>query len=149
MECMMRTNIRKITENDRALLLTMMQEFYSSDAVSTNGSLEIFEADINECISGSVYLEGYVIERDGETVGYGMLARSYSTEFGKPCVWIEDLYLKDDCRGCGLGTQFIEYVKALYPNALLRLEVEAENDKAISVYKRCGFEFLPYLEMKK
>ena len=145
----MRTNIRKITENDRAQVLSMMQEFYASDAVSTNGSLEIFEADINECISGSAYLEGYVIERDDTTVGYGMLARSYSTEFGKPCVWIEDLYLKDECRGCGLGTQFIEYVNGLYPNALLRLEVEAENDSAIRVYKRCGFDFLPYLEMKK
>ena len=36
-----------------------------------------------------------------------------------------------------------------YPEALLRLEVEEENERAIHTYKKCGFEVLPYMEMKK
>ena len=36
-----------------------------------------------------------------------------------------------------------------YPGAILRLEVEEENEKAIAVYRKSGFEVLPYMEMKK
>ena len=126
----------------------MMREFYASDAVYTNGSDEIFERDIDECISPSPYADGYVIEEGCEVIGYGMIARSYSTEFGRRCVWIEDIYIKAEHRGCGYGTRFIEYIKSENPGALLRLEAEAENVPALSVYKKCGFDFLPYLEMK-
>ena len=36
-----------------------------------------------------------------------------------------------------------------HPNAILRLEVEAENERAVNVYHKCGFEVIPYMEMKK
>jgi ribosomal protein S18 acetylase RimI-like enzyme len=29
------------------------------------------------------------------------------------------------------------------------LEVEEENDRAVTVYKKCGYEEIPYMEMKK
>ena len=82
-------------------------------------------------------------------VGYGMLAKSYSTEYGKKCIWIEDIYIKDEYRGCGIGSRFFDYVMEKFPSALLRLEVEAENERALRVYKKNGFDFMPYLEMKK
>ena len=28
-------------------------------------------------------------------------------------------------------------------------EVEEENERAVNVYKKCGYEFIPYMEMKK
>ncbi len=141
--------IRKITAEDREAVVALMREFYATPYVSTDGSDEIFYADVDACITGSPYVEGYVFEVDGEVQGYAMLAKSYSTEFGKPCIWIEDLYLRDACRGKGLGSRFIEQVSRTYPGALLRLEVEAENEYAIGVYKKAGFDFLPYMEMKK
>ena len=33
--------------------------------------------------------------------------------------------------------------------SILRLEVEAENEHAVHVYRKSGFEVLPYMEMKK
>lgn len=65
------------------------------------------------------------------------------------CIWIEDLYMKEEYRGLGIGTQFFEYIEKRYPDALIRLEVEEENKRAIHVYQKCGYEILPYLEMKK
>ena len=141
--------IRTITNADREAVVALMREFYATPYVSTNGSDEIFYADVDACLAGSPYVEGYVFLSDGEICGYAMLAKSYSTEFGKPCIWIEDLYLRDACRGKGLGSRFIEQVSRAYPGALLRLEVEAENEYAIGVYKKAGFDFLPYMEMKK
>lgn len=144
----MSSQIRKITEADRAAVLTMMQEFYSSPAVSTNGSEEIFGADIDACLSDSPYLEGYVFDLEGTLQGYAMLAHSFSTEYGKRCIWIEDLYILKQYRGIGLGSAFIDFVKEKYPDSLLRLEVEEENEAAVHTYKKAGFDFFPYLEMK-
>lgn len=75
--------------------------------------------------------------------------QSFSTEFGKPCIWIEDLYIYEEYRGKGIGTDFFAYIEKKYPNSVIRLEVEEENQNAINVYKKCGYDFLPYQEMKK
>jgi len=113
------------------------------------GSDDIFRTDIENCINDNPYLEGYIFEVSGEIQGYGMIAKSFSTEFGRPCMWIEDIYIKESCRGAGIGSKFIDYIGEKYPDAILRLEVEEENERAVNVYKKNGFSFLPYLEMKK
>ena len=141
--------IREMRECDREVILNMMQTFYASDAVATNGSPEIFRADIDACVSDNPYLCGYVCCEGEEIIGYTMLAKSFSTEYGRPCVWIEDLYVVDSRRGCGVGSAMLKFVEKQYPSALLRLEVEEENERALAVYKKCGFDFMPYLEMKK
>lgn len=145
----MKVNIRKICKKDKNIVINMMEEFYSSPAVSTNGSKEIFNANVNACIKKSPYLEGFIIEVEGKIIGYAMVAKSYSTEFGKPCFWIEDLYLLENYRGKKIGEQFFNFVFDRYKNGIFRLEVEKENENAVKLYERCGFNYLPYLEMKK
>ena len=76
-------------------------------------------------------------------------AKSFSTEFGRPCIWLEDLYIKEDFRGSGIGSLFLEFIGKKYPQAVLRLEVEEENGRAVKVYEKNGFSVLPYMEMKK
>ncbi len=145
----MNSSIRIMTAEDKPCVMEMMKVFYASPAVLSNGSEEIFSNDIQNCINQSPYLEGYIFEDSGEVKGYAMVAKSFSTEFGKPCMWIEDLYIKEQYRGLGIGSKFLDYVEKKYPDSILRLEVEAENEKAVSVYEKCGFEVLPYMEMKK
>ena len=145
----MKSGIRPMEPKDKDAVIGMMRDFYASPAVWSNGSEEIFASDFRHCIEGSPYLEGYVFE-DGETVqGYAMIARSFSTEFGKPCVWIEDLYLQPEYRGTGLGSRFLRFVEERFPDAIFRLEVEEENERAVNLYRKCGFDRLPYMEMKK
>ncbi len=141
--------IRFIQEKDKQAVKNMMEVFYSSPAVLSNGSEEIFCADINACLSDNPYLEGYVFEENHEIVGYGMVAKSFSTEFGKPCMWIEDIYVLPSYRGKGIGSKFLEFISCKYPNTILRLEVEEENFNAVKTYKKNGFEVLPYMQMKK
>ena len=141
--------IRNMMPQDKDAILDMMRTFYNSDAVYTNGSEEIYLTDVDACISDNPYLEGYVFT-DGETLqGYGMVAKSFSTEFGKPCIWIEDLYLLPQYRNQGIGSRFLHFVAGKYPNAILRLEAESENHHAVHVYEKAGFTQLPYLELKK
>lgn len=127
----------------------MMKVFYSSPAVSTNGSDEIFMSDIQNCINDNPYLEGYVFVEQDKIMGYAMAAKSFSTEFGKPCIWIEDIYIKPEYRGKGIGSQFLVYIEQKYRDSILRLEVEEDNTVAVHVYKKSGFDVLPYMEMKK
>lgn len=145
----MGTVIRPMTKADKDCVFDMMQIFYNSSAVLSNGSEEIFNNDIENCVNDCPFLEGYVFEENDIIQGYAMVAKSFSTEFGKPCIWIEDLYIKPKYRGKGIGSSFFKYIEEKYPNTLMRLEAEEENENAIRVYKKNGYEVLPYLELKK
>lgn len=115
----MNSTIRCMEKKDKSHVIEMMRVFYSSPAMLSNGSEEIFEADVDNCIGECPYVEGYVFE-DG-----------------------------DDIQGYGMGSRFLDYIEEKYPNTVLRLEVEEENERAVNVYKKCGYEILPYMEMKK
>lgn len=142
-------NIRPIAEKDKQEVLEIMRVFYASEAVFSNGSEEIFSKDIDNCIKENPYLDGYVIEAETGVAGYAMVAKSYSTEFGKRCIWIEDLYIKPEHRGKGLGNKLMEFIASAYTDCIFRLEVERENTAAINLYKKHGFTVLPYTELKK
>ena len=145
----MNVTVRKMQAADKACVLEMMRVFYASPAVLSNGSEEIFLNDIDTCLSDSPYLEGFVMEYGGQVLGYAMIAKSYSTEFGKPCIWIEDIYVKEPFRGKGIGSHTLQYIAQQFPGCLFRLEAERENERAIAVYEKQGFTELPYMEMKK
>ena len=123
----MDSTIRVMKIEDKAAVFEMMKVFYASPAVLSNGSDEIFSNDIENCINDSPYLEGYIIEDSNEIQGYAMIAKSFSTEFGKPCIWIEDLYVKDKYRGLGLGNMLIQFITKKFMDCIFRLEVEEEN----------------------
>ncbi len=141
--------IRPMTKADKQEVLEMMRVFYASEAVLSNGSEEIFSNDIDNCINENPYLDGYVIEDENGIAGYTMAAKSYSTEFGKTCIWIEDLYIKPGHRGKGLGNKVMEFIMSSYTDCIFRLEAEPENTNALKLYKKHGFTVLPYTEMKK
>lgn len=141
--------IREMTNEDRECVAEMMRTFYSSPAVHTSGSREIFLADIDACVGNSPYLEGYVFESDGETAGYAMVAKSFSTEFGKPCLWVEDIYFTPEHRGKGYAGIFFKMMDEKYKGSLLRLEVDGDNEGALRAYQKSGFEVMPYVELKK
>lgn len=134
-------------KKDKSAVIEMMRVFYASEAVSTNGSEEIFNSDVNACTDGSPYLEGYVFKDGEKYLGYGMLAKSFSTEFGKNCIWIEDLYILPEARSQGIGRAFFAFVREKYADCALRLEVEKENVRAVALYEKCGYTTLPYMEM--
>jgi len=58
----MNSTIRAMTKNDKSAVLEMMRVFYTSPAVFTDGSEEIFCEDIDNCVNDNPYLEGYIIE---------------------------------------------------------------------------------------
>lgn len=143
--------IKRMEQRDTNEVFEMMREFYDSPAILHDVSEEVLRRNIDACISDNPYIEGLVFRAHGGIAGYAMLAKSFSTEFGGACIWIEDLYMKPEYRGGGIGTQFFGYLEKTYQGqaVLLKLEVERGNTWAIEVYKKCGYRELPYMEMIK
>ena len=106
--------IRKMRRSDRAEVMEMMREAYSSKAANTSDSDEISGRNIDECLSGSKLLDGFVFAyKDAENSlwGYALVAHGFSIKSGKPCMRIEDLYLREEARGLGLTSAFKSYIE--------------------------------------
>lgn len=137
---------RQMNKYDKVEVIEMMRNFYNSSALYTNGSEDIFQANFDNSVKINPYLESYIILENNKIIGYSILAKSYSTEFGRECIWFEDLYLKKSYRHKGIIPDFIKYIKDKYKDKLFRLEVEQENTHAVHVYEKEGFKILPYRE---
>lgn len=135
-----------INENDFDDIFKMMRDFYSSPAVINKIEDAIIIRDIKSCIDKSINLQGYKVIFEDNLSGYFMLTESYSTEFGCKCIWIEDIYIKENYRHRGIGTEIFKYIKKLYPvgEYRLRLEVEKNNTNAKKLYTKSGFELTEY-----
>lgn len=143
--------IEKMEQKDAKIVLSMMQVFYNSPAVLHQVSQEVLKCDIEACVNDNPYIEGFVFKEKENFAGYAMIAKSFSTEFGGLCIWIEDIYIQPEYRGRGIGTQFFQYLEKNFKEktALFKLEVERSNTQAIAVYQKCGYQELPYMEMIK
>ena len=142
--------IRKLNITETAEVLSMMEVFYASDALLVHPETAVLEKMLSDALQDTPLLTGYGFEVDGALAGYGMVTRSYSTERGGICVWIEDIYIKPAYRGQGIGSAFLRFVEEANPGAVrLRLEAEPENERAMHVYQKAGFEILGYTQLVK
>ncbi len=96
-------------------------------------------------------IQGFIIEEDNQIIGYTMIVRSYSTEYGGICIWVEDLYLLPAYRGKGLGSIILEFIENTFQKEAVRfrLEVAKSNKKAIEAYHKNGYKQLDYIQMTK
>ena len=140
--------IRDLRKEDYDYLLIMMIEFYASPAIIHKPEVDVLKRNIDACLDPSIPLRGIVFTIDDRIVGYSMLSFSFSTEYGVPCVWLEDLYVKEKYRNRGIGGEYFSFLKKEYPSNKyrLRLEVEPSNERAISFYERNGFTSIEYLQ---
>ncbi len=145
----MSLEIRKLQKEDKELFLCFLHKFYHSEAV-LHPTDEMLHLNIfNEVMRSEEYLVCYVFYFDCEAVGYALLSKSFCPEVGGSIVWIEQLYINEDCRGKGIATEFLAFIEKEFGPDRIRLEVEEDNEGAISLYKKNGYSFLPYLQMVK
>ena len=143
--------IRPIEKKDKEQFLAMLREFYESDAVMAPVPLENHRCTFDAIIEGSPYAEAYIIEKDGEAAGYAQVSLTWSTEAGGLTVWLEELYVREQYRGMGLGHEAFDFIFRRFRGRArrYRLEVEDYNKGAIRLYEKMGFGFMPYLSMYK
>lgn len=143
--------IRKLNKQDFDTVLAMMQVFYASNALLIHPDQAILRRTLSDAVGENPYLEAYGFWCDEVLAGYGMVTKSYSTERGGMCIWIEDIYIAPAYRHKGYGSSFLAFVQERYGDhaARLRLEAEPENVHAMQAYQKAGFEILGYTQLVK
>ena len=143
--------IRKFVPEDREDYIRFSTEFYNSSAVDKPVPREHFEQGFDEMMRSDVNVQGYMVICDGNNVGYCVTMKTYSVEAGGITIWIDELFVLEEYRSKGLGRELFKYIEENGDKKLrrIRLEVELENGRAISLYKKMGFEPAPYDGMWK
>ena len=140
---------RPMTAEDHDQVLPMVHAFYHSDAVSHPVDPAIQERTFRAAVDPSEpLLRGDLILWDGQVAGFLYLTQCYSCEVGGRCVFVEELFLKPEFRGRGLGRPIMAWIEAAYPSARrFRLEVTDDNEGPIHLYQAVGYRFLNYGQM--
>jgi ribosomal protein S18 acetylase RimI-like enzyme len=85
----------------------------------------------------------YLLAGDGEAQGVVQVRYRWSVWWATEDCWLEDLYVRDDARGAGLGRALAEAVierAAARGCARVELDVNSGNAPALALYRSLGFE---------
>ncbi|MCL1931218.1 MAG: GNAT family N-acetyltransferase [Treponema sp.] len=66
-------------------------------------TVKIQEADIKKYVFEKKLIEVVIGEYDGTPAGFALFFHNFSTFVGKPGIFIEDIFVKPEMRGKGLG----------------------------------------------
>lgn len=142
--------IREITKDDREIFIELEEKFYNSEAVIHPVPKEYIINTYKEVISDSPYAKAYIIEKNNEIAGYSQISLTYSSEVGGLVVLIEELFILNEYRNLGLGSEFLNFIEKEFTEAKrFRLEIEKANDGARRLYESKGFKKLEYIQMVK
>ncbi len=141
--------IRTIRKEDKQVYCKLADKFYHTEGVMHAVPCEFLESAFDMFLTDKTYGDIFVYEENKEIVGYALIAKSYSQEAGGLVVWIEELFVEKEHEGKGIGTALFKYVLNNFSVARFRLEVEPENERAVSLYKKFGFKFIEYQQMIK
>lgn len=141
--------IREIKAQDKDIFVQMAKEFYKSEAVISEIPTQNILNTFDEVTTNSPYAKAYIIEHDGYTAGYALIGITYSNEAGGLVVWVEEIFIKENYRGLGLGSEFLSYVEQEFGDKAkrFRLEISHDNDSAQRLYERKGYQPLDYMQM--
>lgn len=145
----MNVTFKNFVKEDRETFFAMVKKFYAPPAVLHFPSDEVMLSAFDASIEMPQYVKGYLFECGGKPAGYAMVSLKFETEVGGIAAWIEELFVEEEFRGKGIGTEFFEFLKKEFSGKLKRIRLEAGEDNldAIRLYKRLGFEFLDYRQM--
>ncbi len=131
--------IRPAEESDVKLILRFITELgeyekLSLEVVATEEKLmqTLFRQKMAEVIIG---------ESEGEPVGFALFFHNYSTFLGQAGIYLEDLYIKPEMRGKGIGKTMLRHLaKLAVERNCGRLEWACLdwNEPAICFYKGLG-----------
>lgn len=132
----MTVTIRKIDERDFLVLISLFKEFALFEKLP-----EKMTNSVEQMLREKEYLTGFVAVNDAdEILGYATYFFGYYTWIGKS-LYMDDLYVRPNFRGAGVGTKLINEVIAFAKAEnckKLRWQVSEWNQPAIDFYKSLG-----------
>jgi GNAT superfamily N-acetyltransferase len=139
-----RLHLRIGTEADTELILELITALahYEKLAREVTATAETLQ----QSLFGSRQVAEVVIaEYDGEAVGFALFFHSFSTFLGKSGIYLEDLFVKPDLRGKGVGKELLSCLARIaIDRGCGRFEwsVLDWNEPAIGFYRALGAQSL-------
>lgn len=132
--------MREANELDVPLILRFIREL--ADYERLLHLVEATEDTLRESLFGAHAAAEVMLAYDGETpAGFALFFHNFSTFIGRPGLYLEDIYVKPEFRGRGIGRMFFrELAKIAKHRHCGRMEwaVLDWNRPAISFYERLG-----------
>lgn len=129
---------------DVGLLLEMIKELAEFEKLSH--LVEADRAGLTEALFGDRPAgEAWLLHLAGEPVGYCLIYQTLSTFTGRPGIYLEDVYVRPEARGKGLGLAVFRHLARLArERGCGRLELAALdwNKPAIDLYTGLGAQVL-------
>ncbi len=122
------------------LVVEMMREFYAFEHLAWDGEAAL--RGLGEILRDASLGEVWLVRRGGAPAGYLVLTVGFSLEFRGRYLLLDELYVREEHRGSGVGRRAIgqaEEACRARGIAALRLEVERRNTVARAFYRTVGF----------
>lgn len=132
--------IKQASVQDVPLILSLIKELaeyekLSHEVIATEEMLK------NSLFGEKSHAEIIIGFLNHTPVSFALYFHSYSTFLGRPGIYLEDLYVKQEFRGQGVGQKMLAYIAQIAKErkcGRLEWSVLDWNEPAISFYKRLG-----------
>jgi GNAT superfamily N-acetyltransferase len=133
-------SIRNATGEDVPLILSFIHELAEYEKLSHEVSAT--EELLRDALFGErPAAEVLIGESDGQPAAFALFFHNFSTFLGRPGIYLEDLYVRPEFRGRGLGKDMLSHLARLAKErGCGRLEwwVLDRNEPAIGFYRSVG-----------
>jgi len=135
-------SIRLATQNDTGKILSMLSQL--ADEIGSKKHFFSTSQAIDKYGFGEMPMfHCFIAEGEKPAMGLALFFPVFSTNRGKPGIYLQDLWISQDARGQGLGqrmmAQVVKHGKIRWHASYLTLSVYSDNHKATSFYQNLGF----------
>ena len=140
----MTLTIRPATPADLPLIAQFIRDL--ADYEKLAHEVRFDEAKLHENLFGArPYAEVVIGEIDGAAQGFALFFHNFSTFEGRPGIYLEDLFVRPEARGSGLGKALLAHLASLVVArdcARLEWSVLDGNAPAIGFYQSLGAKLM-------
>jgi ribosomal protein S18 acetylase RimI-like enzyme len=118
----------------------MMVGYYTEDGYAFSAAAA--ESSFLKVIAEPGLGQVYIFEIDAVVIGYLVLTFGFSFEYRGRDAFIDELFIKPEYRGQGIGSSALDFAEDECKKAgvnALHLEVERDKVRTIELYRRHGF----------
>ncbi len=136
----MSVSVRSATELDVQLVAGFIRELAQYERLAQE--VVTTEADLRLTLFGEPrYAEVLIAEKEREPLGFALFFHTYSTFLGRPGLYLEDLYVRPEHRGRGVGLKLLAHLAGLAEErgcGRLEWSVLNWNESAVGFYDNLG-----------